>query len=69
MPRLTKPLLNAIERALSAALAGGSENFEAGDFAGQNPEHYERAWEWVTDEQQRRDEARNKRQRAAGAGR
>ena len=44
--RLTKPLLNAIAAALDAALAGGFE----GDFAGMNPEHFERAREWV-DEQ------------------
>lgn len=46
MKRLTKPLLNAIAAALDAALAGGFD----GDFAGMNPEHFERAREWVAEQ-------------------
>lgn len=44
-PRLTQPLLEAIESALNSALAG--EGFHGGDFDGQNPEHFQRALEWV----------------------
>lgn len=50
--RLTKPLLNAIEAALDAALAG--DGFEGGDFEGMNRRHFERAREWVAREQRRR---------------
>lgn len=47
--RLTKPLLDAMANALNVALAGAG--WDGGDFDGQNPEHFERALEWV--EQQR----------------
>lgn len=57
MPRLTKPLLEAIESALNAALAG--DGFDGGDFDGMNPEHFQRALEWVAQEQQRRAERRS----------
>lgn len=50
--RLTKPLLTAIEHALNAALAG--EGFDGGDFDGENPDHYERALQWVNEQQRRR---------------
>lgn len=45
MPRLTRPLLNAMARSLGAALAGAG--FDGGDFDGENQEHYERALDWV----------------------
>jgi len=51
-PRLTRPLLAAMQEALTAALAG--EGFEGGDFEGLNPEHFERALQWVTAELERR---------------
>jgi len=50
--RLTKPLLSAIEAALSAALAG--EGFDGGDFDGMDRAAFERAWEWVNGEMARR---------------
>jgi hypothetical protein len=50
--RLTKPLLDAIESALNASLAG--EGFDGGDFDGENPEHFKRALEWVQQEKGRR---------------
>ncbi len=46
MPRLTRPLLEAIAAALDAALAG--DGFDGGDFSGMNPKHFERAQEWVS---------------------
>jgi hypothetical protein len=49
--RLTKPLLKAIEAALSAALAG---EFEGGDFDGLDRDHFERALEWIEGELERR---------------
>ena len=52
--RLTEPLLTAMENALCAALAGGG--FEDGDFAGEDPEHFERARKWITQERARRRE-------------
>lgn len=52
MTRLTKPLLNAIEAALSAALAG--DGFDGGDFDGDDPRHFERALQWVREQQERR---------------
>ncbi len=52
MPRLTRPLLDAMSSALSAALAGGG--FDGGDFNGENREHFERALDWVEDEIRRR---------------
>ena len=61
MPRLTKPLLEAIRSALDAALAGGGESFNGGDFEGENIEHYERALNWATDELIRRERAASKR--------
>ena len=51
MARLTRPLLEAMESALNAALAGGG--FDGGDFTGQNPAHFERALRWVEDELKR----------------
>ncbi len=51
--RLTRPLLVAMQHALQAALAGAG--FDDGDFGGENPEHYERALDWVVQEQQRRE--------------
>lgn len=51
-PRLTKPLLKAMEHALNAALAG--EGFDGGDFDGEDRAHYERALEWVKAEAIRR---------------
>jgi hypothetical protein len=45
MPRLTKPLLEAMLAALNAALAG--EGFEGGDFDGLDRKHFERAQDWV----------------------
>lgn len=54
--RLTEPLLTAMENALCAALAGGG--FEDGDFAGEDPEHFERAHKWITQERARRRESK-----------
>ena len=51
-PRLTRHLLEAIESALNSALAG--EGFDGGDFDGQNPEHFQRALEWVQAKLERR---------------
>lgn len=45
--RLTKPLIVAIAAALDAALAG--DGFDGGDFDGMNPEHFERAREWISE--------------------
>lgn len=56
MSRLTKPLLEAIEAALAAALAGNG--FEGGDFAGMNRDQFDRAHDWVCDELERRAKAR-----------
>lgn len=56
--RLTKPLLEAMSNALSAALAG--EGFDGGDFDGQDPHHFERAQEWVMAELARRAKARDR---------
>lgn len=50
-------MLEAMQSALTAALAGGGENFEGGDFDGQNPDHFERALVWVTEELIRREQA------------
>jgi len=50
--RLTKPLLSAIEAALSAALAG--DGFDGGDFDGMDRAAFERAWDWVNGEMARR---------------
>jgi hypothetical protein len=50
--RLTKPLLDAIEAGLNAAIAG--EGFDGGDFDQMDPEHFERALAWVHQEQERR---------------
>ena len=50
--RLTKPLLLAIDQALTAALAG--EGFDGGDFTGLNRNHFERAATWVAQELYRR---------------
>jgi len=50
-PRLTRPLLDAIAAALSAALAG---EFDGGDFDGMDRRAFERALEWVEAEQERR---------------
>lgn len=50
--RLTAPLLEAMQSALQAALAG--ENFDGGDFDGLNPKHFERASDWVAQEMMRR---------------
>jgi hypothetical protein len=44
-PRLTKPLREAIMAALDAALAG--EGFDGGDFDGMDPDHFERARDWI----------------------
>lgn len=55
--RLTEPLLTAMENALCAALAGGG--FEDGDFAGEDPEHFERARKWISQERARRRETKN----------
>lgn len=52
MARLTKPLLDAMATALDAALAG--EGFTDGDFEGMDRTHFERALDWVRQEQQRR---------------
>lgn len=54
MPRLTKPLLEAMANALEVALSGGG--FDGGDFAGEDPEHYQRASMWVAQELRRREE-------------
>jgi len=54
MPRLTKPLLIAMATALDAALAG--DGFDGGDFTGMDPDHFERAREWVQQELQRREQ-------------
>lgn len=43
--RLTMSLLEAIVVALDSALAGAG--FDGGDFAGMNPEPFERAREWA----------------------
>lgn len=56
MPRLTKPLLDAMASALSAALAG--EGFEGGDFDGMNRDDFERALDWVNQEALRREQGR-----------
>lgn len=48
MRRLTKPLLEAMAVALSAALAG---DFEGGDFDGMDREAFERALDWVWERQ------------------
>lgn len=50
--RLTKPLIEAIAAALDSALAG--DGFDGGDFDGMNPEHFERAREWVDQQLARR---------------
>lgn len=55
-PRLTRHLLEAIESALNSALAG--EGFDGGDFDGQDPEHFQRALEWVQAELERRSTTR-----------
>lgn len=52
MPRLTKPLLEAMQSALHVVLAGG--HFDGGDLEGESPEHFERALEWVASEIARR---------------
>lgn len=52
MPRLTKPLLNAIAAALDSALAG--EGFDGGDFDGMDKEHFERARDWVSEKLSKR---------------
>lgn len=52
MPRLTKPLLNAMRAALDVALAG--DGFDGGDFEGMNPNHFQRAREWVEEQLDRR---------------
>lgn len=52
MPRLTKPLLEAIVAALDAALAG--EGFNGGDFDGLDLRHFERAREWAVGQLNRR---------------
>lgn len=57
MARLTKPLLDAIESALNSALAG--EGWDGGDFDGQNPEHFERALEWVREQKKSREGLRS----------
>ncbi|WJS87278.1 hypothetical protein [Paracoccus sp. TOH] len=56
MPRLTKPLLDAMASALAAALAG--EGFEGGDFDGEDRSTFERAHAWVVQEQVRRENRR-----------
>lgn len=55
--RLTKPLLIAIEQALTAALAG--EGFDGGDFNGLDRDHFERASTWVSQELRRRNQSDN----------
>lgn len=57
MAKLTKPLLEAMEEALNAALAG--EGFDSGDFAGLNRDHFERALAWVHEQQRQRGERRH----------
>lgn len=49
--KLTRPLLDAMAAALSAALAG---DFDGGDFTGMNREHFERALAWVQEQAARR---------------
>ena len=51
MKRLTKPLIEAMLAALNAALAG---EFDGGDFDGLERDHFERAREWLEQEQERR---------------
>lgn len=50
--RLTKPLLRAMREALIAALAGAG--FDGGDFDRLDPDHFERALDWVEQEIARR---------------
>jgi hypothetical protein len=50
--RLTEPLLEAMDSALRAALAG--DGFDDGDFAGDNREHFERARSWIAQERAKR---------------
>lgn len=50
--RLTKPLLEAMAAALRAALAG--EGFDGGDFDGLDSNHFQRALQWVEQEQGKR---------------
>jgi hypothetical protein len=57
MTRLTKPLLDAIGAALDAALAG--EGFDGGDFDGMDAKAFERAREWVAEQQKKRTHQRN----------
>lgn len=52
MMRLTKPLLKAMAAALDAALAG--DGFDGGDFDGMDREHFERAREWIDEQQLKR---------------
>lgn len=54
MPKLTRPLLTAMEHAINTALAG--TGFDGGDFDGENQDHYERALEWVREQKQKRAE-------------
>lgn len=52
--RLTKPLLIAIDVALSAALAG---EFDGGDFEGMDREHFQRASDWAGEQLTKRGNA------------
>lgn len=52
MRRLTHPILEAMAAALDAALAG--DGFDAGDFAGLDYRHFERAREWVAEQLSKR---------------
>jgi len=54
MPKLTRPLLEAMRSALSSALAG--EGFDDGDFANGNPDHFQRALDWANKELEKRAE-------------
>lgn len=50
--RLTRPLLDAMRAALHAALAGGG--FDGGDFDGMDPKAFQRALDWVEQQQAKR---------------
>lgn len=54
MPKLTRPLLEAMRSALNVALAGGG--FDGGDFADENRDHFQRALDWADKELEKRAE-------------